>query len=111
MFRFIVKGGPVMYPTLLGSIFGPAIVIERFLVFRAMRIDTFKFVQEIFKHIKENSIQAATELCDNTRHPIASIFKIGIELRNLPPQRLEKILEQAGNNQIQKLEKRLGALI
>ena len=51
------------------------------------------------------------ELCDkNIDYPVAAIFKIGIERRNSPADRLEKILEQAGNNQIQRLEKRLGAL-
>lgn len=111
MLQFIIKGGPVMYPIIIGSIFGVAIVLERFLVFRSMRLDTFEFVQDIFKDLKANNIKDALELCNNTRHPIAAVFKIGIERRNLPLNRLEKILEQAGNNQIQKLEKRLGALV
>jgi biopolymer transport protein ExbB len=50
-------------------------------------------------------------LCEqNIDFPLAVVFKLGIERRSLPSQRLEKIMEQAGNNQVQKLEKRLGAL-
>ncbi|MDD5194240.1 MAG: MotA/TolQ/ExbB proton channel family protein [Candidatus Omnitrophica bacterium] len=111
MITFIVKGGWVMYPIILGSVIGFAIVIERFLVFRGMRFDTFKFIQQIFKDLKNNEVDKALEACNTIDHPVAVIFKIGIERRNLPAQRLEKILEQTGNNQIQKLEKNLGALV
>ncbi|MFA6217733.1 MAG: MotA/TolQ/ExbB proton channel family protein [Candidatus Omnitrophota bacterium] len=112
MFTFIVKGGAVMIPIIIGSIVGLAIVLERFWVFRRMQMDTFDFIQNVFKSIIANKIKDAVELCNkNIRHPLAIIFKIGIERRNLPLDRLEKILEQAGNNQVQKLEKNLGALV
>jgi len=111
MFTFIIKGGPVMIPIILGSILGLAIVLERFWAFRHMKLDAFGFIQEIFKDLKANKIKNALELCDKyIHHPLAAIFKIGIERRNLPLDRLEKILEQTGNNQVQKLERRLGTL-
>jgi len=112
MFTFIIKGGPVIWPIILGSIFGFAIVIERLWVFRGMKLNTFDFIQAVFKAIKEGRIKEALALCDkNMHHPLGAIFKIGIERRSLPLERLEKVLEQAGNNQIQKLEKYLGALV
>ncbi|MEI8349667.1 MAG: MotA/TolQ/ExbB proton channel family protein [Candidatus Omnitrophota bacterium] len=111
MLNFIIKGGPVMVPIILGSIIGLAVVIERLLVFRGVRLDTFKFIQTVFKEIKARNIQAALELCEHTHHPLAAVFKIGIERRSLPRERLEKIMEQAGNNQVQRLEKRFGILV
>jgi len=111
MFNFIIKGGPVMIPIILGSLFGFAIAIERFFVFRKTRLDTFRFVEDVFKALKLGNANSALELCAKSSHPLASIFKIGIERRQLPLDRLEKILEQAGNNHIYKLEKRLGALL
>lgn len=112
MFTFIIKSGPVMWPIILGSIFGLAIVIERFWVFRGMKLNTFDFIQAVFKDIKEGKIKDALALCDkNIHHPLGVIFKVGIERRNLPLERLEKVLEQVGNNQVQKLEKFLGALV
>ena len=101
-----------MLPIILGSIFGLAIVIERFWVFRGMKLNTFDFIQAVFTDIKEGKIKDALALCDkHINHPLGVIFRIGIERRNLPLERLEKVLEQAGNNQIQKLEKFLGALV
>ena len=101
-----------MFPIILGSIIGLAIVLERFWVFRSMKVNAFEFVQEVFKYLKTGRTKEALDLCQkNIHYPIAAVFKIGIERRGLPLDRLEKILEQTGNNQIQRLEKYLGALV
>jgi len=100
-----------MIPIILGSIFGLAIIIEKLWFLKSISLDSSGFVQDIFKSLKTNKIQQALSLCErNINYPIAAVFKIGIERRNATAERLEKILEQAGNNQIQRLEKRLGAL-
>ncbi|MDD5079791.1 MAG: MotA/TolQ/ExbB proton channel family protein [Candidatus Omnitrophica bacterium] len=111
MWNFIIKGGPVMLPIILGSVYGLAIILEKVLFLKRIKIDSSRFVQDIFKYIKGNNFSKALELCDkNIDYPIAAVFKIGIERRNSPAERLEKVLEQAGNNQVQRMEKRLGAL-
>ena len=112
MWGLIVKGGPVMVPIIIGSIIGWALVLERLWVFRRMRtVDSYEFVQEIFRNIKSGNTKSAMQLCEEKiKHPIAAVFKVGIERRLLPVDRLEKILEQAGNNQIERLEKFLGAI-
>jgi len=101
-----------MWPIAAGSIIGFTIVIVKFWAFRQMRLNVFEFVQEIFKELKAGKTDKALELCNKYKHnPLAAVFKIGIERRELPLGRLEKILEQAGNNQIQKLERFIGALV
>jgi biopolymer transport protein ExbB len=112
MFELIQKGGPVMIPIIVGSILGLAIVLERLWYFREVsRMNSYEFIQQIFKYLKTNKIQQALELCGkNSRHPVAAVFKIGLERYSLPPERLEKILEQSGNHQVERLEKYLGAL-
>ena len=101
-----------MIPIIIGSIFGLTIVLDRLWVFRRIStVNSYEFVQQIFREIKSKKISAALELCDkNIIHPIAAVFKVGLERRSLPRERLEKILEQDGNNQMEKLEKFLGAL-
>ncbi len=112
MWHFILRGGPVIFPILLGSVVGFAIVIERIILLMRVRTDSSAFVQEVFRLLKTNKAQKALELCEaNIGYPLAAVFKIGIERRNISsPERLERILEQVGNNQVQRLEKRLGAL-
>lgn len=112
MFAFILKGGPVMLPIILGSIIGFAIAIEKFIAFRQVKLDIFNFVHGIFRDIKAKRFENAVEICNrNIRHPLAAVYKIGIERRGLPLDRLEKILEQAGNNHVQRLERFLGGLV
>ena len=112
MMGMILKGGPVMIPIIIGSILGWAIVIERLWVFRRMREDAFGFVQEIFREIKGGRIDRALERCRGLEtNPLAAVFRIGISRATLPPDRLEKVLEQAGNNQIMRMERHFGALV
>jgi len=112
MLDIIVKGGPVMIPIIAGSILGWAIVFERAWVFRQMRLNIFEFVHEIFEDIRKGNVRAAAELCTRYgHHPLAAVFRIGIARSSVPLNRLEKILEQAGNNQINRMEKYLGALV
>ncbi len=112
MFDLIIKGGPVMIPILAGSVAGLAIILERLWAFRrAGSTDGYSFVQQIYKLLKSGEMQAAADLCAaNEKDPLAAVFKVGIERRMLPQDRLEKILEQAGNNQVAKLERFLGLL-
>lgn len=112
MFQFILKGGPVMIPIIAGSIIGVAIVLERLWALRRMRLSTFDFVQDLLRYIKTGKFSQALALCeDNKPHPLAAVLRIGIERRSLPASRLEKIMEQAGNNQVQKMERHLGILV
>ncbi len=112
MFNLLIKGGPIMVPIIIGSIFGLAIVLERLWVFRSLKsMNNHEFMQQIFRIIKNRSFSEAQELCEkNIYFPIAAVLKIGIERRSLAPERLEKVLEQAGNNQMKRLEKYLGFL-
>lgn len=112
MLDLIIKGGPVMIPILAGSIIGLAIILERLWAFRkAGSAGGYSFVQQIYKLLKNGEIQSAYNLCTaKEKDPLAAIFKVGIERRMLAAERLEKILEQAGNNQISRLERFLGLL-
>ncbi len=109
--NFLIKGGPVMIPILLGSIFGLAIVLEKIILFIRIRPKTKDFPALLFRYLKNKRIEDALSLCAKNSHsPIAFIFKVAIERRYLAIERLEKILEQSGNNQLQRLERHLGAL-
>jgi len=112
MLSLFLKGGPVMWPIAAGSVVGFTIVITKLWAFRQMRMNSFEFTQEIFRELKANKIDKALELCNRYKaNPLASVFKVGIERRGLPQDRLKEIIEQAGNNQIQKLEKFMGMLV
>jgi biopolymer transport protein ExbB len=107
----ILKGGPVMIPIILGSIVALAIILERAWTLWRIRLDFAQFSQEVFLHLERGHTQKALECCEKVRHPIADLFKLGILSRGLKREELESLLEREGEEQIQYLEKYLGALM
>lgn len=112
MLELLIKGGPVMIPILLGSVIGVAIVLERFWILRACGPAVQRaLAQRVFKLVKDGQAAEAIQVCaQHPRSPLAGLLRVGLERRSLPLDRLEKILEQVGNNQVQRLERRLGTL-
>jgi len=112
MLWYIIKGGPVMIPIILGSILGLAIIIDKMWMFWAMRMDTQGFTGDLLALVRCGKFHAALELCEQHQHnPVAVTLKAGIEKRSLPMPELEKVLERAGNGQVKHLERYTGGLI
>jgi biopolymer transport protein ExbB len=107
-----IKGGPVMYPILLASILGLAIIIEKLCGLYSIKLNVQKFSKEIFALLAEHEFDKALKLCKiRSKHPIAVLFKVGIEKRALPANELERLLERIGSSEMNKLEKHIGGLI
>ena len=107
----IMKGGPVMIPIILGSIIALAIILERAWTLWRIRLNIPQFAHEIFLHLERGQFQKALERCAKVRHPIADVFKLGILNRDLRREEVESIMEREGDEQVQYLERYLGALI
>lgn len=110
MFELIQKGGPVMYPIILCSILALAIVIERLYHIYKIKIDTESFMNNIELSIKRNRIADAVKICDETQGPIANIVKAGILKHDRPRQEIREAIEDAGHQEIPRLERHLGLL-
>ncbi len=107
----IIKGGPIMIPIIVLSIVALAIILERYWVLLKIRINFQQFAQEIFLHLERGHLQKALERCEKVRHPIGEVFKLGILNYKLRREELEAIMEREGDEQIQYLERYLGALL
>jgi len=107
----IIKGGPIMVPIILGSIIALAIILERFWTLWRIRLNISQFAQEVFLSLERGQFQKALERCERVRHPIADVFKLGILNRSLKRDEIESIMEREGDEQIQYLERYLGALL
>ncbi len=110
MFEIIQKGGPVMYPIILCSILALAIIIERLYHLNKARIDTRDFMNNIEVTIKRNRIAEAIKICDDTPGPIARIVKAGIIKHDRPRQEIREAIEDAGHQEVPRLERHIGLL-
>jgi biopolymer transport protein ExbB len=107
----ILKGGIVMIPIILGSIIALAIILERLWTLWRIRLNMSRFAREIFHQLEKGQVQKALEQCARVRHPIGNLFRLGIVNRDLPHHEVEEMMEREGDEQIQYLERYLGALI
>jgi biopolymer transport protein ExbB len=110
MWEFMQKGGPIMWPILLCSVFAFAIVIERLIQLRKEQIDTKSFMEQISKSLKRNRVMESLELCDRTQGPIANILKAGILKHDRPRHEIREAIEDASIHEVPRLEKNLPVL-
>ncbi len=100
-----------MIPIVLGSIIALAIILERLWTLWRIRLNISQFAQEVFLSLERGQFQKALERCDKVRHPIADVFKLGILNRTLKREEIESMMEREGDEQVQYLERYLGALL
>lgn len=109
-FEIMEQGGILMWPIFACSIVGLAITIERFLVLRRATIDTREFMDTMRQVLRQNRIQEAIEICDETHAPVARIMKAGILKHNRSKEEIREAIEDAGHLEIPRLERHLSAL-
>ncbi len=71
-------GGIFMWPILACLVIGLGFVIERFWNLTRARVNTKDFIVKVKGALDEGGIEAAKELCSNTRGPVASVFHAGL---------------------------------
>lgn len=104
------KGGPVMIPIILCSIFGFAMAIEKKWQLHRAKIDTDKFLRDILDTIRKLKIKEALDMCDSIKSPISRILKAGIMKYSQSKEDIKQAMEDASLYEIPKLEKNLTAL-
>lgn len=112
MIDIFIRGGFFIWPILISSIFALAITIERLLFFRRISFDEKAVLRKIKLELKANRKKQAFRLAHEAKGPIADMMVKSLYLRDAPctAQDKEKIITQAGSNQIRKLEKHLRTL-
>ena len=93
-----------MTPLLLILIFGLAMVIERIIYLNLATTNTKKLLNGIEEALAKGNVDAAKELCRNTRGPVASIFYQGLERYNEGIEDIDKAIVSYGSVQTAKLE-------
>lgn len=76
--KFVEGGAGFMSLVALALVLGLAICIERIIYLSMSEIDAKKFMADLEKELKENGVEAAKNLCRNTRGPVASICYQGL---------------------------------
>ena len=106
-----IEGDPFwMTPVLICLIIGLALSIERIVYLNLSTINTKKFLDEVETALKNGGVEAAKDVCRNTRGPIASIFYQGLDRSEEGIEMVEKSVVSYGGVQMGLLEKGLSWL-
>ena len=100
-----IEGGPgFMALIILCLILGLAICIERILYLSFAKVNTKKLLTNIEKALNEGGVEAAKEVCRNTRGPVASIFYQGFLRMDQGVEVVEKTVVSYGSVQMSLME-------
>lgn len=109
--EYMDKGGPVMWPILILSIIGFAVMIERAWVLRKARINVNEFLAKIRKALMVNrSLRDAVKICEQYQGPVASVMKAGLLKHGQPKEDVEKTIENAAMFETTRLERGLAVI-
>lgn len=103
--RFIEGGAEFMGFVLACLIFGLALVIERIVYLNLATTNTKKLVAKVDEALQSGGVDAAKEVCRNTRGPVASIFYQGLDRADEGIDMVEKSVVAYGGVQMGLLEK------
>ncbi len=110
MLSLLSKGGVVMYFILFLSLVAAAIILERLLYFRKIKIDEEKFIGHLKSAIEKKHFEEALNICENNRSPLSNLMKVGIEHRRYGKREIKESIMGAANMEIPVLERYLTSL-
>lgn len=103
--KFIEGGAEFMGIVLITLILGLAICIERIIYLNMATPNSKKLLAEIENALQSGGVEAAKEVCRNTRGPVASIFYQGLERHGEGIEMVEKSIVSYGSVQMGLLER------
>ena len=101
-----IDGGPgFMGIVLVALILGLAIAIERIIYLNMATTNTKKLLANVDDALSSGGVEAAKEVCRNTKGPVASIFYQGLDRVDEGVEEAEKAVVAYGGVQMGQLEK------
>lgn len=106
--QYFIDGGPeFMALVFLVFLLGLALSIERIIYLNMSTSDNQKLLGEVEEAMQSGGVEAAKDVCRNTRGPVASIFYQGLDRIDEGVEAVEKSVVNYGSVQAGLLEKNL----
>jgi biopolymer transport protein ExbB len=110
LFDMIVKGGVIMVPIGILSLFSIYFIIERFVyINQAFKIED-NFIPNLRDLLSKGDLKAARAYCQRLNTPIARVVEKGVQRIGKPIKDIESAMESVAGLETDKLEKNLGFL-
>ena len=105
----IHRGGPVMIPIVMCSIFSLTLIIERLSYFVNLHLgtDMDRFFEQLHAMIEGHRWKDAQRLCETAQGPVARVALAGLAVREGSPQEIDEEMEEAAHAELPALEQHL----
>ena len=108
--ELLMKGGFIMIPIILLSIFSIYLFIERFLYIRKSTVVDDNLVYNIIGEIRNKKREEALLMTRNDNTALGRILESGLSMPGKTPQDVENYMEATANIEISEMERNTGYL-
>ena len=110
MLTLILKGGPMMWPILAGSIVASIVFFKKLLDLHRAQIKGADFLKGIYNILARRNVVEAVSICEETPGPVASIVRAAILHHDEDKESIQRAIEEVGLAEIPRLERNLTML-
>lgn len=108
--ELLFKGGFMMIPILILFVITIYILIEKILIINRESKSPKDFTDEIISRVKNDDINGAKLICNDTNNPVSRMILKGLNKFNTSLKNIETSIENVGKIEIYNLEKNLSLL-
>jgi len=101
------SGGNFMWGLLACSLFGVAIIIERFVTLARQHTNVRRLMADVLGALNKGGIDDAIRVCEKTRGPVAAILHAGLTRAHRGMEAVEKAIESSASIEMSFLERGL----
>ena len=110
LMELLFKGGFMMIPILILFVITIYILIEKILIINRESKSPKGFTDEIISRVKNDDINGAKLICNDTNNPVSRMILKGLNKFNTSLKNIETSIENVGKIEIYNLEKNLSLL-
>ena len=106
LFDLLLAGGPLMVPIALCSVLALGLTVERWLRLRPGFLGSARFGHDVVAAVQDRGTDAALELCNANRSPLARVLAAGLARAKAPFAEREKVVEDTASGELARLSAR-----
>lgn len=94
--EFFEKGGPLMWPILATSVVGLGLFIAKMWETKQSRVIPLDLLKKVRHYLENNDYEKAEAECAGSSAPIASIFRVGFQAKDMERTIIKEKLTEVG---------------
>ena len=105
----IHRGGPVMIPIVMCSVFSLTLILERFYYFLNLHLgaEGDRYFRQLREAVERHQWKEAETLCQSWKGPVARVVVAGLAERDGTPQEIDEAMEEAAHDEMPQVERHL----